>query len=146
VRLWYFREPVTRICEEIVRRRNCGLVRCGTGSGAVSVTDVAGAFGLSIDPLCYREISESTARAIATHVLNKDLAYQVEVIPSDEARELVSQFFELCCTPDWRFFSNGDFALKASSSWTPATESTFDTGVLIVAGDRSGCLWVEDED
>lgn len=137
---------MTHICEEIVRRRNCGHVRCGTGSGAVSATDVAREFGLSIDPLCYREISEPTARAIAMHVLTKDLAYHAEVIASDEALDLVSRFFALCCTPGWRFFSNGDFSLKESASWMPATEATFDTGVLIVGSGRSGCLWVEDED
>ena len=109
------------------------------------MTDVARTFGLSIDPLVYREISESTARAIAMHVLNEDLAYHVEVVPSNEALELVGQFFELCYTPEWRFFSNGD-SLKTGASWAPATEATFDTGVLIVGSDRSGCLWVEDED
>jgi hypothetical protein len=112
----------------------------------VSVTDVARTFGLSIDPLVYREISESTARAIAMHVLNKDLAYHVEVVPSNEAIELVAQFFELCYTPEWRFFSNGDFSPKAGESWAPATEATIDTGVLIVGSNWSGCLWVEDED
>jgi hypothetical protein len=137
---------VNGICEEIIRRRTCGHVRCGTSGEAASVTDVARAFGLSTDPSCYHEIGESTARAIAVHVLNRDLAYHTEVMPTDDAIELVSLFFELCCGPSGRFFSNGDFSQKAAASWMPATEATFDTGVLIVGSARSGCLWVEDED
>ena len=112
----------------------------------MSVTDVARAFGLSTDPSCYHEVVESTARAIAVHVLTRDLAYHSEVIPTDDALELVSLFFELCRGPSGRFFSNGDFSLKPPASWIPATEATFDTGVLIVGSARSGCLWVEDED
>ena len=53
----------------------------------MSVTDVARAFGLSTDPSCYHEVVESTARAIAVHVLNRDLAYHGEVIPTDDALE-----------------------------------------------------------
>jgi hypothetical protein len=104
------------------------------------------AFGLSTDLLCYHEIGGSTARAIAVHVLNRDLAYHTEVMPTDDAIELVSLFFELYCGPSGRFFSNGDFSQKPAASWMPATEATFDTGVLIVGSARSGCLWVEDED
>lgn len=135
-----------RICEAIIRRRTCGRVRCGTTDGAASVTDVARAFGLSTDPLCYREIVESMALAIAVHVLHRDLAYHSEVIPADDASELVSLLFELCRGRSVRFFSNGDISLNRAASWMSATEATFDTGVLIVGSDRSGCLWVEDED
>ena len=80
------------------------------------------------------------------HVLNKDLAYHAEIMPAHEASQLVAQFFDLCCTSGCRFFTNGDFSVKRSASWTAATEATFDTGVLVVGQDRAGCLWVEDED
>lgn len=52
--------------------------------------------------------------------------------------------------PETRILSNQDFRLLGSQetliAWTPATEGTFDTGVLVIARDRCTCLWVEDED
>jgi len=33
-----------------------------------------------------------------------------------------------------------------AGSWMPATQSTFDMGVLVIGATRVGCLWVEDED
>src|SRR5690606_2253341 len=61
------------ICEAIARRRGCGAVHCGITGGAASVTEVARAFGLRADPLCYHEIDEVSARAVAAGVLGRDL-------------------------------------------------------------------------
>ncbi len=52
-----------------------------------------------------------------------------------------------------RFYTNGTFQEApgteltwSGATWNPATAATLDTGVLIVGPNRSGCLWVEDED
>ena len=56
-------------------------------------------------------------------------------------------FLRQASASDCSYFSNGDFFEGSSShSWNPATQATFDTGVLIVGSERAGCLWVEDED
>ena len=41
------------------------------------------------------------------------------------------------------------FATNASTdlaSWTPATQATFDIGVLVLGTTKVGCFWVEEED
>ncbi len=30
--------------------------------------------------------------------------------------------------------------------WMPATDATFDTGILAISSNRCACLWIEDED
>jgi hypothetical protein len=35
---------------------------------------------------------------------------------------------------------------RSFNSWDPATDATFDMGVLVLGAAKSGCLWVEDED
>ena len=134
------------ICEEIARRRDCGVVHCGITGGAASVTDVARAFGLRADPLCYHEIDEETAREVAAGVIHRDLAYRAEILPPAEASALAARFFERCIGPGCRFYSNSDSSPGSSGGWSPATDATFDGGVIVVGRERSGCLWVEDED
>lgn len=134
------------ICEAIARRRGCGAVHCGITGGAASVTEVARAFGLRADPLCYHEIDEVSARAVAAGVLGRDLAYRAELLPPAEASALAARFFERCIGPGCRFYSNRGVSPGSSGGWSPATDATFDGGVIVVGGARSGCLWVEDED
>jgi len=33
-----------------------------------------------------------------------------------------------------------------STRWTPATDATFDMGLLVIAPNKVGCLWIEEED
>jgi hypothetical protein len=81
------------------------------------------------------------------------LAYDYEIMPADRAEEFSDRFLAQFGTDHIRYFTNGTFherprprGTKAVVSWNSVTSATFDTGVLIIGPQRSGCLWVEDED
>jgi hypothetical protein len=63
------------------------------------------------------------------------------------AHEFVGQFSDECA----RFYTNGSYGcsrvgVKSLSDWSPATEATFDSGILVVTPTRIGCAWFMDED
>jgi hypothetical protein len=127
------------VVDEIESAREDGIVHCGLSSQASpSVAELAAEFGLSRDPGVYREI---------------DAAYNSEIIPLPRAAELADRFLDQFGTDGVRYYTNGTFheargpsLTWSGASWNPATEATFDTGVLVVGPNGSGCLWVEDED
>lgn len=128
--------------DEIPSERDCGVVRCGMARIAhKDVLALAKEFGLSDDPSVFEPIDESSAVAIVALILHKDMAYSQPLMPEERARFLAEQFLEQFGA-DAQFFGNG----WQPDGWSPATDATFDTGVLIIGKDRSGCLWVEDED
>lgn len=59
------------------------------------------------------------------------------------ATALWQQFLQLFDGQKLHFFSN---CRPGRHQWSPATNATFDMGVLIIGESSSGCLWVEDED
>jgi len=129
---------------EIVRLRTTGRVHCGIIS-TNNIIDIANAFGLSTDSKTYNEIDAETACHILTEILHSDLAYNSEIMPLQKAAELASRFLKQYPERDCRFFTNGSLFLKANvKSWNPATDATFDTGVIVLGPNNSGCLWVED--
>jgi hypothetical protein len=138
-------------CLEAIRtERNKGRVFCGVAK-ADAVSVLAGAFGLSAEPARYRETDEILARAIVVGILHRDLAYGTRIMSLARAEELASEVIRRFDKPGTRFFTNGEFKLDAGaglvlSRWDPATTSTFDTGVLILAPGESACIWVADED
>ena len=137
------------LCNEIVRLRGCGKVRCGIREHSVvpSVSAVARSFELFEDAACYTEVTFTQALAILTRILHRDMAYGSELMAPGVAATLASSFLEQTSSPACSYFSNGDFFEESSShGWNPATQATFDTGVLVVGVERAGCLWVEDED
>jgi len=49
-----------------------------------------------------------------------------------------------------KYFTNaqwpeGDLSVDSIGAWTPATDATFDSGILVL-GSQSGVYWIEDED
>jgi hypothetical protein len=111
--------------------------------GTATLVDVARTFGISDEAEVYVPIEESEAAAIAINILSRDLAYDTEIMSPARAAALWKQFLQLFDGQRIRFFSNCRAGLR---QWNPATNSTFDIGVLVVGGSSSGCLWVEDED
>lgn len=142
------------IADEIIAARDCGVVHCGLSSHtSPSLSELASEFGLAPDPANYREIDAASARWLVESVLNQDMAYGAEVIPSGRARELADTFLSQFSRQQVRFFTNGSFHERrgtklvwSGAAWNPVTKATFDTGVLILGPQSSGCLWVEDED
>jgi hypothetical protein len=142
------------VADEIIAARKYGVTHCGVSSQASpSISELAAEFGLAGDPANFREIDTHTARRLAQLVLNRDMAYNAEIIPADRAAELADQFLAQFGTDGVRFYTNGTFheargpkLTWAGASWDPVTAATFDTGVLVIGPRCSGCLWVEDED
>ena len=77
------------------------------------------------------------------NVLNRDLAYNEEVMPLDKASEIANKFLCLFDRKNSNYFSNWRLS---GHSWDPLTEATFDTGIIVLDNNRIGILWFEDED
>jgi hypothetical protein len=123
--------------DDILAARRCGVVHCGISSRlAPTIAELAQEFGLRNDPACYREIDETLAQLSVRRLLHRDLAYSGEIMPECQAIKLTEQFFAQFGSGT-RFFTN---------NWCPATDATFDEGVLVIGVYHSGCLWIEDED
>jgi hypothetical protein len=104
------------------------------------VLELADKFGLRKDPTAFELISEAAALSLVASILHRDMAYSHAMMTEDRAKELAERFLGLFGSGA-RFFSNG-----WPGGWNPATEATFDTGVLVIGDEQSGCIWVEDED
>ena len=125
------------VVDEIIAARVFGVVHCGLASAhALTTAELAREFGLRNDQGCYREIDEASARESVLRLLHRDMAYHAEVMPLEQAAGLADRFFE----------PFGEGARYFTNNWCPVTKATFDEGVLVLGLQRSGCLWVEDED
>ena len=131
------------ICDQIRQERRWGSTRCGVIVGLLNIGDVARAFGLASDSSIYRSITRTEAETIAAYILQADLAHGSEIMSATRAAELWQQFMALFEGQDVEFATN---AAGHLGSWTPATGSIFDMGVLLIGSASAGCLWVEDED
>jgi hypothetical protein len=145
-------DPVVRC---IVELRNAGAVRCGFDRRGGVLEDVVRRAGLRPDLDRLRPIDAVAARRIAIRVLHRDLAYQLELMERSLAEELADRFFQLFGDESVQYYTNGTFdripraaipGVASSCSWLAMTEATFDTGILVLGWERSGYLWVEDED
>lgn len=145
---------MSTVFEEILAERQCGTVHCGTTASA-DLESVARAFGLKTDQALYREIERDVARTLIRDLLHRDLAYSCEVIPLERGAALAEAFLMEAAKDGCRYFTNvmmfpaptaSDSGGKPGWSWNPATEATFDMGVLVVAERGSACFWVEEED
>jgi hypothetical protein len=139
------------IVSQIVAARGGDLV-VGVQSGAAnSVEDAAGEFGLSPSPDTYFEVTAEEARAVLKTVLAFDMAYHCELVPLPEADRLASEFVGEFVDEGASYYTNGTFgkprkAPGVGPSWAPATNATFDTGVLVLTRERIACAWFMDED
>lgn len=126
------------ITDDILAARRAAAVRCGLSSlTAPSIAELAREFGLWDDEEAYEEVDEATAKLTICLLLHLDMAYESEMMPLSRAEQLTEEFFAQFGVGS-RFYTNNDVS--------SATEATFDKGILISGPDRSGCLWVEDED
>src|SRR5262245_44035349 len=141
--------------DDVITARRYGVVRCGVSSlASPTLPALAREFGLRDDPASYREIDESAARRLLQLILHRAMAYNAEIMPAERAAQLADQFLGQFGRGA-QFFTNGDFheplrrvseSVWSGASWHPVTNATFDTGVLVIGPQCSGCLWIEDED
>ncbi|MGO9465479.1 MAG: hypothetical protein ACLQIB_09420 [Isosphaeraceae bacterium] len=128
---------MSTISNDILAARRFGVVHCGVSSlASPTALELAREFGLRADESCYRDIDQETARSSVLRLLHRDLAYDAEVMPIEQARHLTDRFFAQFGDGS-RFFTNNSCSV---------TDATFDEGVLVLAPNSCGCLWVEDED
>jgi hypothetical protein len=66
-----------------------------------------------------------------------------DIMSASRAADLWQGFLTLFEGQALRFATNAGLP---PDSWTPATDATFDLGVIVIATAKAGCLWVEDED
>jgi hypothetical protein len=117
--------------------------------------DAAREFG--IHPLGdrWRKVDRATASSVLFSLLVEDMAYSSPRLPKEQATAAAEEFLEKFGV-DASFFTNGnweegwrrakDGRSGVGPSWEPATSATFDGGVIALDQNRSGILWLEDED
>jgi hypothetical protein len=142
--------------ERIAASREGYGVHCGVRLEIYQAPDLlAREFGLRSEPNIYRQVDAETARHILRKLLHKDMAYGSELLPISEANALANEFIELFSNLDPRFYTNGNWQLPPKqtashvwkgNTWNPATDATFDAGILVLGNQLSGCAWFEDED
>ncbi|MFB2975403.1 hypothetical protein [Microseira sp. BLCC-F43] len=95
----------------------------------------------------WKQINRESAQKIFNFSLAKNLAYSEESIAITDAETIADRFMSLF-KDNCQFFTNAIFNNNYSrlAEWDSITESTFDTGVVIVSNERIGILWVQDED
>jgi|KBSSwiStaDraftv2_1062776.scaffolds.fasta_scaffold76394_3 hypothetical protein len=130
------------ICSEIRRARWVGHTRCDVIEGRINLIEAARAFNLADDDTVYRSVGAEEACALAIHLLHTGLAHPGEIMSVERATELWREFIGLFAGQDVQLLTN----TLHSTRWTPATDATFDMGLLVIAPNKVGCLWIEEED
>lgn len=133
----------------VLKERDCGFVTLRVaergGPKSSSRTELVdhfvekcGLLGLGEN---WREISRDEAQCIATRILNRDMAYGVELMKLDRARLLAASLVGIFDVTG-RFYTNQ----CKNGGFSPISDSSFDTGIVCVDVTRLGILWVQDED
>jgi hypothetical protein len=131
----------------IIAARRFGEIRYAVASETTgNLSRLLGKFGLTPDESLLVEHDRDSALQILITLLWKEMAYQGECMPRNEAESLAQQILTEHQSPGCRYFSNGNVA--KSDSWTPLTESTFDAGLVVTdsVAQMHFCKWFQDED
>ncbi len=93
------------------------------------------------------EVDADRASRFLVGLLHKDLAYKSELMPRHRAEWLAGEFLSSFGRFNSRFATNSpDMPHEFPFSWTPATDFTFDAGVVVIGESGCGLYWVADED
>ncbi len=117
--------------------------------------EAARSFGIRPLGKMWRRVDRETAELVLLALLKEDMAYSSPRISESEAKSVTAEFFAHF-SADATFLTNGnweegwtksaDIAAAFGPQWEPATNATFDGGMLAFDLKRSGILWLEDED
>lgn len=94
------------------------------------------------------EIDEKSAAEVLSWLVGNTMAYDSELMTPERAAAFTAEFMSLVPAPR-RWFANGEVSwLPGGRAWagTPATDFTFDEGVVAVAEGRAWIAWFTDED
>jgi hypothetical protein len=112
------------------------------------------AFGIKALGEEWREVSSTVAESILLELLRKDMAFSMPRLDEPVVRAAVDEFLGSFSTES-RYFTNGSWETGYTRSkhggvsgpqWSPATDATFDGGIIVIDSWRAGILWLEDED
>ena len=93
------------------------------------------------------EVDADFARTLLVELVRADLAYSSERLPRRRAKTIADAFLAHFDIPTSRFASNSSrLPWQDGWSWDPATDQTFDAGVVVLGPSVSGVYWVADED
>ena len=97
----------------------------------------------------WKQIDQSMAKKILEYILSMNMAYDIELETKPLANMLSNYFLNeflsnaIYYTNGYFDEDDGFFKLRA---WRSITDSTFDTGVLVIDKNNIGILWGEDND
>lgn len=137
----------------IQEQRDAWESHVGLIAGAFATPkDVAAKFGLRREERAYRECDRDRAAVILQSLLQFDLAYGAECMSESETQSVIEALMELFPI-ETQFYTNGIWANTSSTGkevfnggWTPATDCTFDAGIIALGKDFGACVWFGDED
>lgn len=102
-------------------------------------------FGLTNSPS--KIIDLPYGRKLTREILHREMVFHDVRLSIELVDSLTNEFFQQFGETATYFtnstFSEEPFHLK---SWSPCTVSTFDTGVLAIAGSAAGIIWAADDD
>ena len=131
----------------IIAARRYGEIRYSVASEPTgNLSRLLGKFGLTPDESLLVEHDRDSALQILITLLWKDMAYEGECMPREEAESLARKILIEHESSGCRYFSNGNVA--KGESWNPLTESTFDAGLVVTdaVAQCHFCIWFQDED
>jgi hypothetical protein len=142
-----------KICELVKSRRRAGRVICDVYNGADILSRYESLKRVGLHDLpdeSWFSADREQAVSVLCNCLTWDLAYQCELMPTGEARELARVFINSFST-DTTFLTNSTGYLSGERShdpitWNPISDATFDTGIIALANGVVGIMWFEDED
>jgi len=121
----------------------------------VDPDEAARTFGIRALGEKWRRVDRDTASRVLLALLNEDMAFSSPRISEDQAKAASEEFLG-SFDAGAAFFTNGKWedgwtksagtGVSFGPEWEPATQATFDGGVLVLDRARSGILWLEDED
>ena len=104
---------------------------------------------LGLQPLAHawREVEETTARAILLRILTKDLPYGRRLMTARAATGFIDELWADLPAAR-RHFTNATFAVRAMQlvSWHPISTAKYDTGVASSGGRVLTLLWAADNE
>jgi len=142
----------TEVClqtlAKIKRSRRIGEVVSGCEELSCATVELAAMrFGLSGKAGIYREIPAGEAIALLTNIFHRDMAFDKKIMSAAQAFALAKAFVDCFPHEATCFYTNSTFGKKqVPRSWSPATDATFDAGLLVLSRGITACLWLKDED
>jgi len=134
------------LCQRMSEARGAGTVRCRIFPASAGMSRADGLALVGYHDLPDREwrVLKGPHLAIAelATILEHDLAYDVRCMSHDQAVALATEFVE-AVGMDCRFVTN---SAADRATWSPISDTTFDTGVVAESTSLRGICWFEDED